>query len=583
MYKASNKYLELASALSRESRSKIVLDGKTYDGSKYIKTYPKFSHENEKMIGGFPIKSCSFEFWIKDGYIDFENKEFEVYRGLIIGGSVEWIPQGIFKASAEDIKSSDSGLYLTITAYDRAKKAGTILFEDPNEYPCNSLVWIKKSLLKYGYELENEDFPHNDIITEKPNYLETTYLREAISRYAEMRGCIALFSRTGKVEIKKTTETGLKYYFYQYLKLTKEKQFGTVDMVVLGRKNINNDITYPSAQELPNPKFEWRIEDNPFVDLVREQKAEFVYNNLKNLSIIPFEAINLLDNFLLDINDIIEIQTKDGSWIKTTILSVQTENRIRCTIKAGVQNKTTSNYPLAGSTKESIKKVQLDVDHNSQRIEALASEVNKYDEKINTLEMTVDETILNINHKYDFLREEEGKNQLKLGDSLEYQPISFELQGNTKKILYLYPAENLFEKNKLSYQVGAVISSGVVSSQSAWNLTDFIEVSQNEDYCINKALIGGTNNFGICFYDSNKNFVVGKSWNSLGYNKNSEYKNITFNVPNNVKFVRISLRTATNINLLIIKKGIIVFDGELSNLYPNDNLYPMGVTEGSCD
>lgn len=458
MYKASSDYLECASALSRESRTKIVLDGKTYDGSKHIKTYPKFSHENEKMIGGFPIKSCSFEFWIKDGYIDFENKEFEVYKGLIVNDLIEWIPQGIFKASAEDIISSDSGLYLTITAYDRAKEAGTILFEDSNDYPCNSLVWIKKTLTKYGYELENENFPHDDVIFERPNYLENSYLREVIDRYAEMRGCIALFSRNGKIEIKRPIETGFKYYFYQYKTLTKEKQFGTIDMAVLGRKNINNDITYPSTEILPNPKFEWRIEDNPFVDLVREQKAEFVYNNLKNLSIIPFEVINLLDNFLLDINDIIEIQTKDGSWIKTTILSIKTENRIRCTVKAEVQKKTTSNYPLAGSTKESIKKVQLDVDHNSQRITALASEITDTTEKINTLEMTIDETILNINHKYDFLREENGKNEMKLDDSLEYQPVSFSLQGHTDKVLYFYPNNNLYPSDDL-YPTGIVEGS----------------------------------------------------------------------------------------------------------------------------
>lgn len=458
MYKASNSYISASNDLTRNSRTKIVLDGQTYDGSKYIKTYPKFSHENEKMIGGFPIKSCSFEFWVKDEYVDFTNKEFTVYRGLVIGETIEWIPQGVFKALQEDIQSSDTGEYLTIKAYDRAKEMGTVLYEDTENYPCNSLTYIKKVLLKYGYELENESFPHDDIITEKPNYLETAYLREVISRYAEMRGCIAIFSRTGKVEIKKPIETGLKYYFYQYEKLTKEKKFGAIDMAVLGRKDVNNDITFPSSSTIPNPQFEWRIEDNPFLDLVRENVVEQVFNNIKNLSVIPFSATNLLDNFLLDLNDIVEIQIKDGSWIKVTILSINTENRIRCTIKAQTQNKTTSNYSLAGSVKEDLKEVKLDVDHNTQRINALASEVTENSEKVTDLEITVDNITTDISHKYDFLKEETGKNQLEIKDSLEYKPVSFSVQGSSMIPEYIYPSENLFPSDDL-YPIGIIEGS----------------------------------------------------------------------------------------------------------------------------
>lgn len=450
MYKASNSYVSVANELTRHSKTKIVLDGVTYDGSKYIKTYPKFSHENETMIGGFPIKSCSFEFWVKDEYVDFVNKEFTVYRGLVINESIEWIPQGIFKSTEEDIKTSDTGLYLSITGYDRTKDTASILYEDTEIYPCQSLTYIRNVLQKYGYELENEDFPHSDVISKRPNYIEKTYLREVISRFAEMRGCIAIFSRTGKVEIKRPTETGLKYYLYQYKKLTKELMFGPIDMVVLGRKNINNDITYPSTNVLPNPQFEWRIEDNPFLDLVREESVESVFNDIKGVSVIPFSATNMLDNFLLDLNDVVEIQKKDGAWFKATILSIKTENRIRCEIKSSTQNKTISKYALAGSVKNELDEFRLDVDHQNKKIEGVISQTNEQNEKISKVTQTVDDLTSKISNIADITTSGESNfGFVNLENINQSEPIQIKIHPVGEDISYLYPSDDLYPSDTL--------------------------------------------------------------------------------------------------------------------------------------
>ena len=44
----------------RKPRSKIVVDDVTYTGLEHLVTYPKITHETDKMIGGFPAKTCEF-------------------------------------------------------------------------------------------------------------------------------------------------------------------------------------------------------------------------------------------------------------------------------------------------------------------------------------------------------------------------------------------------------------------------------------------------------------------------------------------------------------------------------------------
>lgn len=68
------------------------------------------------------------------------------------------------------------------------------------------------------------------------------------------------------------------------------------------------------------------------------------------------------------------------------------------------------------------------------------------------------EILITVDKKFDFLKFQEGINELKLDDSLEYQPISFSLQGKTDKILYFYPDNELYPSDTL-YPIGIVEGS----------------------------------------------------------------------------------------------------------------------------
>ena len=100
------------------------------------------------------------------------------------------------------------------------------------------------------------------------------------------------------------------------------------------------------------------------------------------MSIIPFSLEDFVDGFYLDLNDVIQVKDRNGGSFNAVILNYETSSRIKSSISADAQSGSVTNYNLAGSNKQSIRDVKLAVDHNTQQITALASEVTENTEKI---------------------------------------------------------------------------------------------------------------------------------------------------------------------------------------------------------
>ena len=416
MYNISDKYKIACKALTRQSRTKIVIDNITYDGSKYVKDYPKFSHSNETMIGGFPIKSAEFSLWIKEGIINVIGKEIKIYRGLLIENQVEWIPQGVFFSEEEDVKTSDTGEYITVKCYDKAKEMGTKKYIDNNTYPISETQYIKNVITSSSYELDLDCFVEsNYIMKQKPNMDSNTSVREIVSRYAEQRGAIALFSRVGKVQIKRPTEIDFLYKFYEYKKFTCEKTYGALNQIIIGNKNISNNVIYPSGQQT----FPWTMNDNPFLDLVKLDRNIEIYNQIKGLKMTPFTLESALDCFYLDINDVINIYRKDGTLQKATVLSIKTENRLKCIISANVQTNNGIKYELAGSIKKDFRELRFDVDYNKNQIEALVSDTTENAKNLEDLRTPI--------------LTKEGNNHICLNEAYETDTISYTIIGKCEQ------------------------------------------------------------------------------------------------------------------------------------------------------
>lgn len=138
-------------------------------------------------------------------------------------------------------------------------------------------------------------------------------------------------------------------------------------------------------------EIEWRIEDNPFVDLIRETIIEDIAPFIIGKSIIPFELNETIDDFYLDLNDTITIANNDGTTFTSTILGYDTASRIKSTIKAPAQKTTLSNYEIAGGVKASVNAVKLEVNHATNQIKGLITTTDDLTTKTSEIIQTADE------------------------------------------------------------------------------------------------------------------------------------------------------------------------------------------------
>ncbi len=387
MYAASTSYKNyIASSRVRVPKSKIVVGNATYTGQQHLKTYPKISHSNSKMIGGFPAKSCEFEIYNLDGSIDLNGKEVSVYRGLEINGSVTWIPMGLFTAKDEDITNNKTARSISFKGTDRA-----VLFDCAYggnlTYPTTLGAFVREICTRHGITLETTTFPMSTFkLTEAPNIDASVTDRELISRAAELGGCIAQISRTGGLRISKPVSTGIQIGKARYKAVSKEPKFGVINSLVFGHDGYDDDITYPSTA--PENLCQWRIDDNPFVDKTRESSIKTVAAQIFGMSIVPFQITDCIDDYILDLNDSISVRDKDGTYFTATVLQIETTARIRSKVSAEAQTVKKTDYKMAGSVMQTLKKVQLQVDHQNLSIQTLVRNMSGLSGEVSTLKQT---------------------------------------------------------------------------------------------------------------------------------------------------------------------------------------------------
>ena len=296
----------------------------------------------------------------------------DTFGGYVPYNTIEYIKQGVFIPQASNIINDITARKLKITnAQDRTQLLDGIY--------VSSLEWttshtgleiVQEICTRNGVTLETTDFNFaNYVFKTQPNFSSTITDREVISRIAQIGGEIAIFNNDGNIVIKSSTPTGHTITRKRYEKLSYEKPI-IYNTIVLGMEGIDDTIIYPETIE--GERIEYRIDDNPFTDLIREEIISTVASFIIGKSIIPFNVQNIVDGFYLELNDSITIIDKDNKSIEATILNYENASRIKSNLKAEITT-SISDYNLAGSNKKTLNEVKLQVDHINNQIQSIVS------------------------------------------------------------------------------------------------------------------------------------------------------------------------------------------------------------------
>lgn len=402
---------KLNTSTSIKIKNKIVVGTTEYDSS-IIKTYPKLSHKNSSVFGGFPSKTCSFEIYNHNNNIDFENKEIKLYKGIEVSGSIEWILQGIFIPRAKDIERNITSKTISFSNVQDKTQLFDVSYKSDLSWDNNvthtGLEIIQEICTKLSIDLSSNTFNLSSYSFKQPNFAENITCREVISRFAEIAGSIAFINREGKLEIKAPTNTSSTIERSRYIKLTKENEV-SFNTLVLGKDGINDDIVYPET--IATDRVEYKILDNPFVDLYREDMIEDISANIIGKSYIPFTLNNFVDGFCFDLNDVISVKDRNGNALNLTILNYETANRISANVSAETMGTMTTDYNLSGSSKNELWKVKLNVDHNNQSIIALAKRTTDNETNISQLKITSENITSRVQTTEDNISDLENANE----------------------------------------------------------------------------------------------------------------------------------------------------------------------------
>lgn len=402
---------KLNTSTSIKIKNKIVVGTTEYDSS-IIKTYPKLSHKNSSVFGGFPSKTCSFEIYNHNNNIDFENKEIKLYKGIEVSGSIEWILQGIFIPRAKDIETNITSKTISFSNVQDKTQLFDVSYKSDLSWDNNvthtGLEIIQEICTKLSIDLSSNTFNLSSYSFKQPNFAENITCREVISRFAEIAGSIAFINREGKLEIKAPTNTSSTIERSRYIKLTKENEV-SFNTLVLGKDGIDDDIVYPET--IATDRVEYKILDNPFVDLYREDMIEDISANIIGKSYIPFTLNNFVDGFCFDLNDVISVKDRNGNALNLTILNYETANRISANVSAETMGTMTTDYNLSGSSKNELWKVKLNVDHNNQSIIALAKRTTDNETNISQLKITSENITSRVQTTEDNISDLENANE----------------------------------------------------------------------------------------------------------------------------------------------------------------------------
>lgn len=348
---------------------------------------------DNQVIGSFCLNSATIKL------INL-NKKYSSLKG-------KWVNTVMGELFVFEAPETQGDITIELKCYDLAYKFDSE-YSLLAQFPMTVGGWLKAICDAVGVPLATPTFPNSEVeLASQPYLSDGASFRDAVREIAGAAGSFAQII-DGKLYIKwfdnATTEVE------DWFNLTQEEQTEPVNVVVLGRGDLENNIMYPSVA--PENPHELRIDDNQIL-LDREQDTIVpIYDQVVGFcyKIFSLRYIGLKN---LKAGQRIRYHDIDGELVETYIMSnslsfcggdYNDPRAWESTVSSSQLNETSTNYQYAGSIMKSVKNTEAKVDKVEGNIQLITEDVqsvrdefgNYYTrEESNTLVQTASEGLMN--------------------------------------------------------------------------------------------------------------------------------------------------------------------------------------------
>lgn len=311
--------------------------------------------------------------------------EFELFDGIWTGNQYEYISLGTFKLFNEE---GTDDFFSSITAYDKL-----VLFNkeyDPTQtiYPITLYGLLKNICNQAGVELENTSIPNGNQTITSNLFVENETLKNVLNAISQISGNYAIISKDKLKLLLKGTET-INLNKSQISNPEYKRTTWKINQVVLGMSDIEGE--YVLRQDVTdiekNGIHKLVISDNPFVytQELRETYIDNLFNKVKGFGYTAFgtqwEGLPYIE-----LGDLLNIDGKESVVLRYNLKS---PDGLKSTLSApSIIDSVVEYVDNSNSIKNRQKRTEILVDKQNQRIDAIASDVNKNTEKVASLEIT---------------------------------------------------------------------------------------------------------------------------------------------------------------------------------------------------
>lgn len=406
---------------------------------------------NDKFVGTTAAKKITVNILNPNNEIDLENKEIQVYIGMIIGNEKEEIPFGNFVIPKPD--NEEVGEKTNFVGYDYMIKFD-VPYKSQVTYPCKAKVLFQNVCSQVGLVAGNIDFINADYMILGNPFTNNETCRVVLSNLAQLAGGFAKIGRDNKpyiISLDKTTivETidGNNYF----TDFSKNKQWGELNSLILRISGTEGENTtlQDDISVAENGLTELVIEDNYFlIDQAERVKAiEPLWNKLKGLKYLPFKT-DYYGYPYLDSGDKIKIlDSKDNEFESYVFNHTFTFNGAYCgKLETIALTKTQTAYKNTDTTKIKFRQVERKINKIDGIIEDVIEEQTEHENKLTQALQDIDGIKQLVSNTIDYKRQQCNIGQVKLTDCQETDLMKLNICGTKEYNNYLFPQEDLFSR-----------------------------------------------------------------------------------------------------------------------------------------